>query len=46
MTRGGQRLAFVLSYGAAHEPPPEPFDAEAALTETQEFWRSWIAPFR
>lgn len=41
----GQRLAFVLGYGAAHEPPPEPVDAEAALTATRSFWRGWIGRF-
>ena len=42
----GERLAFVLSYGAAHEPPPPPVDAEAALDETQAYWRDWIGQFR
>ncbi len=41
----GQRLAFVLSYGAAHLPAPEPFDAEAALVETNDYWREWIGRF-
>ena len=41
----GDRRAFVLSYGASHEVPPEPIDAEAALTATQAFWRDWIARF-
>ena len=41
----GDRRAFVLSYGASHEMPPEPIDAEAALTATQAFWRDWIARF-
>ncbi len=41
----GERLAFVLSYGASHEPPPGPVDAEAALIETQTYWRGWISHF-
>ena len=41
----GERRAFVLSYGAAHETPPEPVDAEAALVKTQSFWREWIGRF-
>ncbi len=41
----GERRAFVLAYGAAHERPPEPVDAEAALAETQAFWRGWIGRF-
>jgi GH15 family glucan-1,4-alpha-glucosidase len=41
----GERVAFVLSYGASDEPPPEPVDAEAALIETQTYWRGWISHF-
>ena len=41
----GQRLAFVLSYGASHEQKPPPLDAEAALRATQDFWRGWIGRF-
>ena len=43
--QAGDRHAFVLSYGAAHERPPPPIDAEAALGETQHFWRNWIGVF-
>jgi GH15 family glucan-1,4-alpha-glucosidase len=43
--KAGERLAFLLSYGVAHEPPPHPIDAETALTETQTFWRTWIGRF-
>ncbi len=41
----GDRRAFVLSYGRGHEPPPPPIDAEAALADTQAFWRGWIGRF-
>jgi GH15 family glucan-1,4-alpha-glucosidase len=41
----GERCAFVLSYGLAHEAPPAPVDAEAALVKTQSFWRDWIGRF-
>ena len=41
----GDRRAFVLSYGPAHEAPPAPVDAEAALVKTQSFWREWIGRF-
>ena len=41
----GDRHAFVLGYGPSHEPPPPPVDAEAALAETQRFWREWIGRF-
>ena len=39
------RHVFVLTYGKAHEPPPEPIDAERALCDTQSFWREWIGSF-
>ena len=42
----GERLAFVLSYGAAHEPPPEPIDAEAALVDDAEFLARLDRPVR
>ena len=43
--QAGERRAFVLSYGASHEPLPEPFDVDAALAATQNFWRGWISHF-
>ena len=43
--QAGDRRAFVLSYGASHEKPPVPVDAEAALADTQSFWRGWIGGF-
>ena len=41
----GDRRAFVLSYDASHEAPPPAIDAEAALADTQAFWRGWIGRF-
>ncbi|MDR5836533.1 glycoside hydrolase family 15 protein [Caballeronia sp. LZ034LL] len=41
----GERLAFVMSYGPSHLPPPEPIDAEGALSATLRFWRRWIGHF-
>jgi GH15 family glucan-1,4-alpha-glucosidase len=41
----GERLAFVMSYGPSHLPPPEPIDGEAALNATVRFWRNWIGRF-
>lgn len=41
----GRRLAFVMSYGDAHEDPPPPIDAEAALASTRRFWLDWIGRF-
>jgi GH15 family glucan-1,4-alpha-glucosidase len=39
------RLAFVMSYGPSHQPPPGAIDAEAALVATGTFWRHWIDRF-
>ncbi len=41
----GQRLAFVLRYTTSDQPAPPGLDAEAALAETQRFWRDWIGRF-
>jgi GH15 family glucan-1,4-alpha-glucosidase len=41
----GERRAFVLNYGASHLQEPENVDAEAALAETDRFWRGWIGRF-
>ena len=37
----GQRVPFVMSYGASHLPPPAQIDPQAALDRTQQQWRSW-----
>ena len=42
----GEIVPFVLSYGPSHLPAPEPFDAQAALDETEAFWRAWAAHCR
>jgi GH15 family glucan-1,4-alpha-glucosidase len=39
----GERVPFVLSYGRSHLRPPLPIDAEAALRDTEAFWRNWAA---
>ena len=39
----GQRLPFVLTWYPSHEEPPAAVDAEAALAETESFWREWNA---
>jgi GH15 family glucan-1,4-alpha-glucosidase len=38
----GERCPFVLTWFPSHESLPESVDAEAALTDTEEFWREWI----
>jgi GH15 family glucan-1,4-alpha-glucosidase len=37
----GERLPFVLMHSASHLEPPQPIDAEAALADTEAFWRRW-----
>ncbi len=37
----GQRVAFVMSYGESHLPPPQRIDIDEALRTTQEFWSEW-----
>ncbi|MDX6547660.1 MAG: hypothetical protein QOG33_1210, partial [Gaiellales bacterium] len=37
----GERVPFVLTWYPSHQPPPRPIDAEAALTETEEYWLAW-----
>ena len=39
--RAGERESFVLTHGPSHLPPPAPIDAEAALRDTEAFWREW-----
>ncbi len=41
--KAGESLTFVLSHGASHLPPPEPFDGDAELTRTLESWQAWSA---
>ncbi len=39
----GQTVAFVLSYGESHKPPPPPLDPMAALADTAAYWTAFIA---
>jgi GH15 family glucan-1,4-alpha-glucosidase len=39
----GERVAFTLSYGLSHKPPPAPVDSNALLDKTVKFWREWAA---
>ncbi|VXB33115.1 Glycoside hydrolase 15-related protein [Burkholderia sp. 8Y] len=41
----GESVTFVMSYGASHDAPPPPVDAQAALRKTQHDWREWISRF-
>jgi GH15 family glucan-1,4-alpha-glucosidase len=42
----GERVPFTLTYSPSHLPPPEPIDAEAALADTEAFWRDWASRCR
>ena len=39
--RKGDRVPFVLTWFASHEPPPREVDPEHALRETESYWRDW-----
>lgn len=39
--QAGQRLGFALAWQASHEPVRESFDIEAALQQTEAFWREF-----
>jgi len=37
----GDRVPFVLTWFASHEPPPREVDPEHALQDTESFWNDW-----
>ncbi|HEX7071408.1 MAG TPA: glycoside hydrolase family 15 protein [Rhodothermales bacterium] len=39
----GERIPFVLTYGASHLPPPSAVDPEDALDSTVSFWHEWLS---
>lgn len=39
--RAGERIPFVLTWYPSHEATPPAVDAEAALRDTEKFWRDW-----
>lgn len=41
VVRAGERVPFVLSWHASHEPPPPPMDAPQAVCDTETWWRDW-----
>jgi GH15 family glucan-1,4-alpha-glucosidase len=44
--RNGESKSFTLSWRPSHKRPPDPVDAEAALRETEEYWRDWSSKCR
>jgi GH15 family glucan-1,4-alpha-glucosidase len=39
--RKGDRVPFVLTWYASHEPPPREVHPENALRDTESFWNDW-----
>ena len=39
----GQEVPFVLTRYASHEPAPLPIAAQAAVANTQRYWKDWCA---
>ena len=37
----GDRVPFVLTWFASHEPPPREVNAEHALRDTEHYWTKW-----
>ncbi len=42
----GETVPFVLTYQASHLAMPKPVEPEAALAETETFWREWSSRYR
>ncbi|MDC7786565.1 glycoside hydrolase family 15 protein [Rhodoplanes sp. TEM] len=42
----GETVPCVLAWAPSHHPTPPPFDALAALAETESFWREWASSCR
>ena len=37
----GERIPFDLAWSRSNDPEPHPNDPEAALSETEDWWRAW-----
>ncbi|HEV2100962.1 MAG TPA: glycoside hydrolase family 15 protein [Stellaceae bacterium] len=46
VVEAGHCVNFVLQYGVAHQPEPEPLDPATAVAATETYWRDWIGKFR
>jgi GH15 family glucan-1,4-alpha-glucosidase len=42
----GERVPFVLTHGLSYEPVPPAVGADAALRDTENFWRDWAGRCR
>jgi GH15 family glucan-1,4-alpha-glucosidase len=41
--RSGERVPFVLTWHPSNTPDPGPLDAEAAISNTEAWWKEWSA---
>jgi GH15 family glucan-1,4-alpha-glucosidase len=41
----GESVAFTLQYGLSHDKEPAALEAEAAIRDTETYWREWIGRF-
>lgn len=39
----GDTVPFVLTYGASYQLVPQPIDPEAALRDTEDYWKEWCS---
>ncbi len=44
--KAGDRIPFVLTYGPSHLAVPTAIDPDAALVDTETFWRDWSGRFQ
>jgi GH15 family glucan-1,4-alpha-glucosidase len=42
----GDRVPFTMTWFPSNDPPPETVDPERALSDTETFWRAWLARSR
>ena len=43
VVKKGERVPFVLTWYPSNQRPPQPIDAEHALTQTIDYWEDWAA---
>jgi GH15 family glucan-1,4-alpha-glucosidase len=43
--RAGDRVPFVMTWHRSHLEPPPPVEADAAVRETEAWWREWCTHF-
>jgi GH15 family glucan-1,4-alpha-glucosidase len=43
--RAGETVSFDLLYAVSYEPEPKAIDRDAAIAETEHYWRDWLRRF-